>query len=94
VHELREQGLEAERQVGVPLVYRGIRFDEGFRMDLLVERKVVIEVKSVETLSNGHRKQLLTYLRMTGHKLGFLLNFGQGLMKDGIVRMANNLHDQ
>ena len=90
-YELREQGVAVDRQVSVPLVYRGIRFDEGFRIDLLVESKVILEIKSIEAMNNAHRKQLLTYLRLSGHKLGFLLNFGQALMKQGIVRMANRL---
>ena len=92
-YELREQGVAVDRQVSVPLVYRGIRFDEGFRIDLLVESKVILEIKSIEAMNNAHRKQLLTYLRLSGHKLGFLLNFGQALMKQGIVRMANRLEE-
>ena len=62
------------------------RFDEGFRADLIVERKVIIELKSVESVHPAHKKQLLTYLRLTGMKLGYLLNFGDALMKDGITR--------
>ena len=92
-YELREQGVAVDRQVSVPLVYRGIRFDEGFRIDRLVESKVILEIKSIEAMNNAHRKQLLTYLRLSGHKLGFLLNFGQALMKQGIVRMANRLEE-
>ena len=87
--ELRERGLMVERQVPVPLVHRGVRFDEGFRMDLLVEARVVIELKCIDHLNNAHRKQLLTYLRLAGLKLGYLLNFAEPLMKDGIVRIVN-----
>jgi GxxExxY protein len=83
-HELQERGLELERQVPVPAHYRGIVFDIAFRIDILVAGKVVIEVKSVEQIHQAHRKQLQTYLRLTGHKLGFLLTFGDALMKRGI----------
>ncbi len=89
--ELERQGLRSERQVPVPIEYNGVRFDEGFRADILVEGKVILELKSVETISNAHKKQLLTYLKLTGMKLGYLLNFGEALMKDGITRIVNNL---
>ena len=88
-HKLKEQGLAIERQVAVPIVYNGIKFDEGFRVDLLVENKVIIELKSVEHLHKAHRKQLLTYLKLKGCKLGYLLNFGESLMKEGISRVIN-----
>ena len=90
-YELRQRELTVERQVAVPFVYKGIEFDEGFRLDLFVNRSVVVEVKSVESLNSAHRKQLLTYLRVTNIKLGFLLNFGQALMKQGVVRVVNGL---
>jgi GxxExxY protein len=89
--ELQHRGLRVERQVPVPLVYRGLRFEEGFRADIIVEGKVILEVKSLEQLSNVHAKQVLTYLRLKGLKLGFLLNFGASLMKDGIERIVNGL---
>jgi len=92
-HELKERGLNVQRQIAVPVEYRGIRFDEGFRADIIVEGKVIMELKSVETVNNAHKKQLLTYLRLTGRKLGFLLNFGEALMKDGITRTVNGLDD-
>ena len=92
-HELSQRGLNIERQVVVPIEYKGIKFDEGFRADLIVERKVIIELKCVETLNNAHRKQLLTYLRLTNKHLGYLLNFSESLMKNGITRMVNNLHE-
>lgn len=91
--ELRDRGLRVERQTAVPIEYRGIRFDEGFRADLIVEGKILLELKSVERTTHTHKKQLLTYLRLSGHKLGFLLNFGEGLIKDGMVRIVNGLED-
>ncbi|OQC68422.1 MAG: hypothetical protein BWX48_00024 [Verrucomicrobia bacterium ADurb.Bin006] len=89
--ELESRGLHVERQVSVPIVYGGMRFEEGFRADMIVEGKVILELKSVEQLSKVHAKQLFTYLKLTGLKLGFLLNFGGGLMKDGIERVVNGL---
>ncbi len=90
-HELRERGLQVERQVVIPIQYKGISFDEGFRADLIVEGKVVVELKSVEQLTNAHKKQLQTYLRLTGCKLCYLLNFAESLMKHGIYRAVNGL---
>jgi GxxExxY protein len=75
----------------VPIEYRGLKFDEGFRADIIIEGKVILELKSVEAVSNAHKKQLLTCLKLTGTKLGFLLNFGEALMKDGITRIVNGL---
>ena len=89
--ELRRRGLQVERQISVPVTYEGFKFDEGFRIDLIVETKVIVELKSVERLNNAHRKQLLTYLRLADKKLGYLLNFGAALMRDGIVRVAYRL---
>jgi GxxExxY protein len=89
--ELMDRGLAVERQVPVPIQFRGIRFEEGFRADLIVAGKVILELKSVETVNNAHKKQLLTYLKLTGMKLGFLLNFGEALMKNGITRTVNQL---
>ena len=91
--ELRERGLEVERQRPIPIEYRGLKFDEGFRADILVEGKVILELKSVEAVNNTHKKQLLTYLKLTGMKLGYLLNFGEALMKDGITRIVNRLSE-
>jgi GxxExxY protein len=68
-----------------------MHFDEGFRADMIIEEKVILELKSVEAVTKAHKKQLLTYLRLTGLKLGYLLNFGVDLMKDGITRIANHL---
>jgi len=88
-HMLREAGLRVERQVSIPIEFHGIRFDEGFRADLVVEDKVILELKSVESVNKAHKKQVLTYLKLTGKKLGYLLNFGEDLMKDGISRVIN-----
>ena len=93
LQELRNRGLKAERQVPIAINYRGIRFDEGFRADIIVGEKVILELKSVEKINNAHKKQLLTYLKLTGMKLGYLLNFGDATMKDGISRTVNGLPD-
>jgi GxxExxY protein len=92
--ELSDRGLSIERQAAVPIEYHGITFDEGFRADLIVDNKVILELKSVETVTRAHKKQVLTYLRLTGMKLGYLLNFGEALMKDGISRIVNGLEDE
>ena len=86
--KLRRRGLSVERQVPVPIEYEGQTFDEGFRADLIVEGKVIVELKSVEKIHPAHKKQVLTYLRLTGMKLGYLLNFGEALMKNGITRIV------
>ena len=90
-YDLAARGLDAQRQVLLPLCYKGVRFDEGFRIDLVVEDKVVVEIKSVESLQRVHRKQVQTYLKLTGMKLGFVLNFGGEMMKDGIWRVVNGV---
>lgn len=89
VHLLQEAGLKVERQTPIPIQFRGVKFDEGFRADVIVEDKVILELKSVESVSKAHKKQVLTYLKLTGKKLGYLLNFGEGMMKDGISRVLN-----
>jgi GxxExxY protein len=86
---LERRGLRVQRQVGVPIEFGGERFEEGFRADIIVEGKVILELKSVEKINPVHKKQLLTYLKLTGMKLGFVLNFGEELMKTGIVRIIN-----
>jgi GxxExxY protein len=88
-HELKKHGLSVERQVPIAIEYDGIKFDEGFRADIIIESKVVLELKSIESVTKAHKKQVLTYLRLTGYKLGYLLNFGEELMKDGITRIIN-----
>ena len=92
-HELKKRGLHVERQIPISIMYDSLKFDEGFRADIIVEQKVVIEIKSVEHASPAHKKQIQTYLRLTGCKLGFLLNFGEALMKDGITRAVNGLEE-
>ncbi|GAI09448.1 unnamed protein product [marine sediment metagenome] len=92
-HVLRQRGLIVERQVSVPIEYCGISFDEGFRADIIIEGKVILELKSIQKVNNAHKKQLLTYLRLAGLKLGYLLNFGEALMKDGITRTVNRLDE-
>ena len=89
--ELGRRGIRVCRQVPVRISYEGRLFEEGFRADLLVEEKVIVELKSVERTMPAHHKQLQTYLRLTGCKLGYLLNFGAPLMKDGITRCVNGL---
>ena len=88
-HELELKGLRIKRQVQIPIEYHGIKFNEGFRADIVVEDKVILELKSVESVNDAHKKQVLTYLKLTGCKLGYLLNFGEALMKDGITRLIN-----
>ena len=89
--KLADLGLHVERQVTVPICFEGMVFNEGFRADLIVERKLIIELKSVEHLAPVHAKQLLTYLRLSHCRLGLLINFGEALLKDGIKRVANGL---
>ena len=92
--ELLQSGLSVERQVPVTIRYKGMTFDEAFRADLVVEEKVIVELKSVERVSEAHKKQVQTYLRLTGCKMGFLLNFGEAPMKRGITRVVNVLDDE
>ena len=91
--ELQDRGLKVDRQVPVAIGYRGIRFDEGFRADIIVEGRVILELKSVERVTAAHKKQVQTYLRLAGCKLGYLLNFGEGVMKTGITRCVNDLEE-
>ncbi len=88
-YELKKHDLNVERQVPVSIEYDGIKFDEGFRADIIIESKVILELKSVESVTKAHKKQVLTYLRFTGCKLGYLLNFGEDLMKEGKTRIIN-----
>lgn len=90
-HELSEQGLKVQRQKAIPVIWEDIKMEIGFRADLIVENKVIIELKSVEVIAPVHPKQLLTYLRITGLKLGLLINFNEKLIKDGVTRIVNNL---
>jgi GxxExxY protein len=90
-HELKKRGLRVERQVPLPIVYDGVRLDEGFRIDLIVEDLVIIELKSVEQIHPVHPKQLLTYLKLSNKRLGLLINFNSRLIKTGITRIVNGL---
>ena len=90
-YELTSRGLTCERQVMIPIAYRELRFDEGFRADIVVNDLVILELKSVAQMNAAHRKQIQTYIRLSGKKLGLLLNFGAALMKEGIVRAVNGL---
>jgi GxxExxY protein len=92
-YELEKRGLRVALQLPVPIVYDGVTFDEGFRADLIVEDKVILELKSVEATLPVHKKQLLTYLRLMDKQLGFLINFGAALIKNGITRMVNGLKE-
>ncbi len=90
-HELTNNGLFVERQKGIPVMWNELKMELGFRADLIVENKVIIELKSVEEIAQVHPKQVLTYLKLTGLKLGLLINFNEPLIKNGITRMVNNL---
>ncbi|RFM29614.1 GxxExxY protein [Deminuibacter soli] len=89
--ELIKTGIDFSRQQAVPLIHEDIKMEIGFRADVVVENKVILELKSIEALADLHHKQLLTYLKLTNLKLGMLINFNVPLMKDGIHRIANNL---
>jgi GxxExxY protein len=90
-YELRKRGFHVETQVAVPLRYEDVLIEEGFRADIIVNGTVLVELKSVEKLSPVHKKQVLTYLKLTGIRLGLLINFGEALLKDGVVRIANGM---
>jgi GxxExxY protein len=91
--ELTKRGLTVLRQEPIPIVYKGVHLKSGFRCDLLVQSKVIVEVKSIESIHPVHRKQVITYLRFAEKRLGLLINFNVVLIKDGIVRVVNNLGD-
>jgi GxxExxY protein len=93
-HELRKQGLEVQRQVPMRIRYDELVFDEGFRADLLVEDKVIVELKSVDKLVPVHSKQVLTQLRLSDRRLGLLINFGEVHLKNGIERIVNGLPEE
>ena len=90
-YELKMQGLHIDRQKSIPVFWKDIKMDIGFRSDLIVNNKVMVELKSVEQIAQVHPKILLTYLRITGLKLGLLINFNEKLIKNGITRIVNNL---
>ena len=89
--ELTQAGLLVERQKELPVIYKSNAMELGFRTDLIVDKKVIVEIKSIEGIAPVHHKQLLTYLRLTGLKLGLLVNFNEALIKDGVKRIVNNL---
>ena len=90
-YELTSQGLKVDGQKAIPVFWKEIKMDIGFRADLIVENKVVVELKSVELIAPVHPKKLLTYLRLTKLKLGLLINFNEALIKDGLTRIVNGL---
>lgn len=90
-HELNSRGLNAQRQVPIPVKYKNFSFDEGFRADIIVDNAVLVELKSIERLAAAHKKQVLTYLKMASLKLGFLMNYGEPLFKNGVFRIVNGL---
>ncbi|MDD3293919.1 MAG: GxxExxY protein [Geobacteraceae bacterium] len=90
-YEIGKRGLRVTRQSPLPVVYESVALEEGFRADLIVEDLVIVELKSVEAVAPVHKKQLLTYLRLSGKRLGLLVNFGTNLIKDGITRVVNGL---
>ena len=93
-YELGRRGLRTARQQPIPVVYETVRIDTGFRADLIVEDKVIVEIKSVEVLALVHKKQLLTYLRLADKRLGLLINFQVALIRDGITRIVNGLDEE
>ena len=87
-HELEQAGIAFQRQAGIPVTYKGVHFDEGFRADILVDRQLIIEIKAVANILPAHDAQVLTYLRMSGLRLGLLFNFHARLLKDGLRRFV------
>ena len=90
-HDLREVGLHVEQQVSLPFVYKEVRLEVGYRIDLLIQNKVIAEIKSIETLAPVHFSQTLTYLKLSNKKLGLPINFNSNLLKDSIHRIVNRL---
>jgi GxxExxY protein len=90
-YELNKRGLRVNRQQAIPVIHEEVRMELGFRADLIVESKVVVEIKSIEAIGPVHKKQLLTYLRLTDKRLGLLINFQVELIKNGISRVVNGL---
>ncbi|MEO8759794.1 MAG: GxxExxY protein [Bacteroidia bacterium] len=91
IYELRALGYNVKSQIGVPMIYADIKMDVGFRLDILVDDLVIVEIKSVESLTDVHNKQLLTYLKLSNKKLGFLINFNSSSLKESIIRIVNKL---
>jgi GxxExxY protein len=93
VHELRKRGLKIKTKHPVPVLWEGVQLEVAFKADVIVEDKLVLELKSIEAVGRVHKKQLLTYLRLTNCRLGLLINFGSDLIKDGISRIVNGLEE-
>ncbi len=92
-YELKKMGLTVQKEVPIPVIWENMKLDVGFRADLIVEEKVIVELKSIEQITQVHKKQLLTYLRIADKRLGLLINFGAALLKDGIYRIVNRLEE-
>lgn len=90
-YELKKRGLRVSAQGPLPIVYEEVRLEVGYRMDLVVEEAVIVEIKAVETIAPIHKAQLISYLKLSGHKVGLLINFNVELLKDGVTRLANKL---
>ncbi len=87
-HELRKRGVAVERQLSLPIVYDGERLDAGFRLDIVADNRIIIEIKAVDALTRVHEAQVLTYLKLSGHRLGLLMNFNVELFKHGLRRLV------
>ena len=92
-NQLEKRGLQVTRQQAIPVVYDGVHLETGFRADLIVGRRVIVEIKAVEEIHPVHKKQLLTYLKLADKRLGLLINFNEALIKHGITRLVNNLSE-
>lgn len=90
-YELKKQGSHVEKEVPVPVIWEDVQIDIGYKADLVVEDKIIVELKAVEKIANIHKKQLLTYLKVADKRLGLLINFNEVVLKDGITRIVNNL---
>lgn len=90
-YEIKKSGLFVEKQKSLPLIYEDVKLEIGYRLDIIIENKLILEIKSVESLNEVHFAQLLTYLKLTNCKLGMLMNFNVSLIKNGIKRVVNNL---
>jgi GxxExxY protein len=93
MYELNEAGLKAESQKALPVIYKDVKLNVGYRIDILVENKIIIELKSVEALNNVHMAQIITYLKLSDCKLGYLINYNVKYFKEGIKRVVNNLEE-
>lgn len=90
-HDIKKEGLQVERQKYLPIIYDDLRIENAYKIDLLIENKLILEVKTVDALNDIHKAQILTYLKMTGCKLGLLINFRTDFYKDSVKRIVNNL---